>query len=67
MFYVGNMQQKLKLRTNHHLGEVCTLVNKGKTSDSFAKHFAKHHQNQRETNHWRGAQEGKGNYLVARK
>ena len=45
MFYVGNTQQKLKLRINQHLGEVCTLVNKGKTSDSFAKHFAKHHQN----------------------
>ena len=47
MCYIGNTQQKLKLRINQHLSEVCTLVNKGKTPDSFAKHFARHHQSQR--------------------
>jgi len=47
MCYIGNTQQKLKLRVNQHLNEVCALVNKGKTSDSFAKHFAKHHTSQR--------------------
>ena len=47
MFYVGNTQQQIKLRNNQHLGEVCTLVNKGKTSDPYAKHFAKRHQSQR--------------------
>ena len=30
MCYIRNTQKKLKLRTNLHLGEVCTLVNKGK-------------------------------------
>ena len=44
MCYIGNTQQKLKLRINQHLGEVCNLVNKGKTSDSFAKNFAIHQQ-----------------------
>ena len=48
MAYLGNTQQKLKLPINQHLGEVCKLVNTGKTSDSFAKHFAQHHNN-RET------------------
>ena len=43
MCYIGNTQTKLKLQTNLHLGEVCTLVNKGKKSDSFASHFAFHH------------------------
>jgi hypothetical protein len=43
------MQQKLKIRTRQHLGEkVCKLVNTGKVSDSFAKHFAIH-QKQRTT------------------
>ena len=46
MCYIGNTQQKLKLRVNQHLGEVsCNLVNKEKTSDSFAKHFTIHQQN----------------------
>jgi len=45
MCYLGNTQQKIKLRINQHLGEVCKLVNTGKTSDSFAKHFALHHKN----------------------
>ena len=31
MFYIGNIQQKIKLRINQHLGEVCSLVNKNKT------------------------------------
>ena len=42
MCYLGNTQQKLKMRTRQHLGEVCKLVNTGKASDSFAKHFAIH-------------------------
>jgi len=49
MAYFGNTQQKLKTRINQHLGEVCSLVNQGKTSDSFAKHFAQHHTVARET------------------
>ena len=49
MCYLGNTQQKLKLRINQHLGEVCKLVNTGKTSDSFAKHFAQHHTSRRES------------------
>ena len=28
MFYIGNMQQKVNIRMNQHLGEVYTLVNK---------------------------------------
>ena len=39
MCYLGNTQQKLKMRTRQHLGEVCKLVNTGKASDSFAKHL----------------------------
>ena len=49
MCYLGNTQQKIKIRINQHLGEVCKLVNTGKTSDSFAKHFALHHTSQRTT------------------
>ena len=45
MCYLGNTQQKIKIRINQHLGEVCKLVNTGKTSDSFAKHFALHDKN----------------------
>ena len=48
MAYFGNTQQKLKLRINQHLAEVCALVNKGKTSDSFAKYFASHYPNREE-------------------
>ena len=47
MCYLGNTQQKIKLRINQHLGEVCRLVNTGQTSDSFARHFAQHHCVQR--------------------
>ena len=43
MSYIGNTQQKLKTRVNQHLTEVCALVNKRKTSDTFAKHFAAHY------------------------
>ena len=49
MCYIGNTQQKIKVRINQHLGEVCKLVNTGKTPDSFAKHFAQHHNSQRQT------------------
>ena len=42
MCYLHNTQQKLKMRTRQHLGEVCKLENTGKASDSFAKHFAIH-------------------------
>ena len=43
MCYLGSTQQKIKLCINQHLGEVCKLVNTGKTSDSFARHFAQYH------------------------
>jgi hypothetical protein len=42
MIYLGTTQHKLKKQTSQHLGEVCKLVNTGKASDSFAKHFAIH-------------------------
>ena len=45
MVYIGNTQQKFKVRITQHLNEICALVNKDKTSDSFAKHFASHHRN----------------------
>jgi len=48
MAYYGNTQQQLKKRTNQHLTDVCNLVNKGKTSDSFARHFAQHYQNRQD-------------------
>ena len=48
MAYFGNTQQQLKKRTNQHLADVCNLVNKNKTSDSFAKHFAQHFPNRQE-------------------
>jgi len=41
-FYVGNTQQKLKLRMNQHYMDVRNLVNKQLTSDSYARHFASH-------------------------
>ena len=34
------MQQKLKKRIDTHLGEVCELANKNKSSYSFVRHFA---------------------------
>ena len=43
--YTGNTQQKFKVRMTQHLNEICALVNKDKTSDSFAKYFATHFQN----------------------
>jgi len=43
--YIGDTQQKLKTRVNQHLTEVYALVNKGKTSDTFAKYFAAHYPN----------------------
>ena len=46
MIYIGNTQQKLKVRLTQHLNEVCSLVNNNKTSDSFAKHFSTHLHNQ---------------------
>ena len=82
MCYLGNTQQKIKLRINQHLGEVCKLVNTGKTSDSFARHFAQHHNVQRtkidkcrtrveeqknQTYHRRGAQQSEGEYPLAGK
>ena len=39
-FYIGNTQQKVKKRLDQHIGNVCNLVNKGITLDSFARHFA---------------------------
>ena len=62
MCYLGNMQQKLKIRTHQHLGEVCKLVNTGKASDSFAKHFAIH-QKQRTTKLTIGEARAKVKYL----
>jgi hypothetical protein len=41
-FYLGNTQQLLKARTNQHIYDTYRLVNKGHSSDSFAKHWATH-------------------------
>ena len=41
-YYIGNTQQKLKLRMNQHFADTKNLVNNEKFSDSFAKHFASH-------------------------
>ena len=41
-YYIGNTQQKLKLRMNTHFSETRDLINNGNSSDSFAKHFASH-------------------------
>ena len=40
-YYIGNTQQKLDTRMTQHYNEAKDLVNKGLTSDSFAKHVAK--------------------------
>ena len=45
-FYIGNTQQKLKNRMNQHFADAKNLVNKGDFSDSFAKHFASHFNNE---------------------
>ena len=42
MIYIGNTQQKVNLQTTQQLGEICNLVIKVETSDSFAKHFTYH-------------------------
>ena len=42
MHYIGNTQKKLKTRLSQHFNETKKLVNKGKTSDSFATHFGSH-------------------------
>ena len=41
-FHIGDTQQKLKNRMNAHFSETKDLVNNDKLSDSFAKHFATH-------------------------
>ena len=45
MVYINNTQQKFKVRITNYLNEICALLNKDKTSYSFAKHFASHHHN----------------------
>ena len=42
MVYIGNTQQKLKTRMTQHFGEVRDLIKLGKSSDTFAYHFAQH-------------------------
>ena len=42
LFYIGNTQQKLKLRMGQHFNETRNLVTRNMHSDSFAKHFASH-------------------------
>ena len=51
MHYIGNTQQKLKNRIGQLLNDTENLMNKGKTSDSFAGHFASHFEekNKRKT------------------
>ena len=45
MSYIGNTQQKLKNRMDQHFAEMADMVNKGRKSDLFASHFAKHLEN----------------------
>ena len=40
--YIGNTQQTLKDRMKGHYNDVQQLVQNGKFSDSFARHFAQH-------------------------
>ena len=42
MVYIGNTQNRVKIRMTSHFGQVKDLVKKGMTSDSFAQHFAQH-------------------------
>ena len=42
MVYIGNTQQKLKTQMTQHFGEVKDLIKLGKSSDTFAYHFAQH-------------------------
>ena len=44
-FCIGNTQQKLKNRMNKHFADAKNSVNNGDFSDSFAKHFASHFNN----------------------
>ena len=53
-YYLGNTQQKLKLRMNQHFADTKDLVNNDKFSDSFAKHFASHFKNNNGNNISRG-------------
>ena len=39
--YIGNTQQKLKARMMQHFNETKDAANKGLSTDSFIKHFAK--------------------------
>ena len=39
-YYIGSTQQKLKNRMKAHYADVQRLVNRGKTSDSYARFFA---------------------------
>ena len=49
MFYIGNTQNHIKKRMNEHFAETRNQVNKGLISDSFAKHFATHfNENEKE-------------------
>ena len=41
-YYIGNTQRKVKERMSDHFRETKDLVNTGKASDSFAKHFSQH-------------------------
>jgi len=55
MCYIGNTQTKVKVRTNLYLGEVCTLVNKGKNLIHLP--ITLHHITliDEHTHNWRGA------------
>ena len=48
-FYIGCTQQKLKARFNQHFNETVNAANKGLSSDTFAKHFAKQATNEGKT------------------
>lgn len=42
ILYFRHTQHKLKLKMNQHYIDVCSLVNRNQTSDSYARHFVTH-------------------------
>ena len=48
-YHIGNTQQKLKNRMNQHFTDAKDPIANGELSDSFAKHFASHFENEKHT------------------
>ena len=65
-YCIGNTQQKLKARMNTHFSETEDLINNGKLSDSFAKHFATHFKNNNDDNNNNNDNDNNNNENVSR-